>query len=34
MEDLEQSADLYTEVYEEDNELQELTEAAVSEWPE
>ena len=31
---LRQSADLYAEVYEEDTDLQELTEAALSEWPE
>jgi hypothetical protein len=34
LQDLEQSADLYAEVYEEEAELQELTEAAISEWPE
>lgn len=31
---LELSAELYAEVYEEDAELQELTEAALAEWPE
>ena len=32
--DLELSADLYAEVYEEDPELQQLTQAAISGWPE
>ena len=31
---LELSAELYAEVYEEDTDLQELTEAALAEWPE
>ena len=31
---LEQSADLYAELYDEDAELQEMTEAALAEWPE
>ena len=31
---LKQSAHLYAEVYEEDAELQELTEAAITGWPE
>jgi hypothetical protein len=31
---LEQSAELYAELYEEDTDLQELTEAALAEWPE
>ncbi|MBF0229920.1 MAG: hypothetical protein HQK63_10105 [Desulfamplus sp.] len=31
---LKQSADLYTEVYDEDNELQILTETAIQDWPE
>jgi hypothetical protein len=34
LQSLRQSADLYVEVYEQDNELQELTEAAVVGWPE
>lgn len=33
-EKLKVSADLYAEVYEEDKDLRELTESAVSEWPE
>ena len=31
---LKQSADLYAEIYEEDNDLQELTETAIEGWPE
>lgn len=31
---LEMSAELYAEIYEEDSELRELTEAALAEWPE
>ena len=31
---LKESADLYAEIYEEDVELQELTETAINEWPE
>ena len=31
---LKQSADLYSEIYNEDDELKELTEAAISGWPE
>lgn len=31
---LEASANLYAELYEEDTELQELTSAALAEWPE
>lgn len=31
---MKESAQLYAETYEEDDELQELTEAAISEWPE
>lgn len=31
---LQQSADLYAEVYESDRELQTLTEAALAAWPE
>ena len=34
MQELKQSADLYTEVYEEEAELRELTETAISDWPE
>jgi hypothetical protein len=33
-ENLKQSANLYAEVYEEETELQELTEAAIAGWPE
>lgn len=33
-EKLRMSADLYAEVYEEDEELRKLTESAISEWPE
>jgi len=29
-----ESADLYAEVYEEDDDIKELTESALSEWPE
>ena len=31
---LEQSAELYAELYEVDSDLQELTESALAEWPE
>jgi Arc/MetJ-type ribon-helix-helix transcriptional regulator len=31
---LEQSADLYAEVYDEDEDLQELTDLAGADWPE
>ncbi len=31
---LRQSADLYAEIYEADSDLQELTESAVTGWPE
>ena len=34
LQNLKQSANLYAEVYEEDTELQELTEVAVTGWPE
>lgn len=34
LEKLKQSADLYAELYAEDVELFELTEAAVADWPE
>ena len=34
LQSLKQSANLYAEVYEEDVELQDLTEAAVAGWPE
>ena len=34
LQNLKQSANLYAEIYEEDEELQELTETAVQEWPE
>jgi Arc/MetJ-type ribon-helix-helix transcriptional regulator len=33
LQELERSADLYTEVYEEDLHLQELTALAVADWP-
>jgi len=31
---LRESARLYAEIYEEDHDLKELTESAISEWPE
>lgn len=34
LQSLKQSATLYAEVYEEDGDLQELTEAALKGWPE
>ena len=34
LQSLKQSANLYAEIYEEDRELQELTEVAVDGWPE
>ena len=34
LEQLKQSADLYAEVYSEDNDLKELTENALDGWPE
>lgn len=34
LESLKESADLYAEVYSEDSDLFELTEAALIEWPE
>jgi hypothetical protein len=34
LQSLKQSANLYAEVYEEDAELQDLTEVAVAGWPE
>lgn len=34
LQQLKQSADLYAEVYEQDTELQELTETAIAGWPE
>ncbi len=34
LEQLKQSADLYAEVYSEDNDLKELTETALDGWPE
>lgn len=34
LENLKHSADLYAEVYSEDSDLSELTEAALAEWPE
>ena len=32
-ENLQESANLYAEIYEDDQELQELTEAGLEEWP-
>jgi hypothetical protein len=34
LEDLKRSADLYAEIYSEDEDLKELTDAAAAEWPE
>jgi len=34
LQSLRQSASLYAEIYEEESELQELTEVAVTDWPE
>ena len=34
LQNLKESADLYTELYESDTELQELTETALDGWPE
>lgn len=34
LQNLKESADLYTELYESDSELQELTETALDGWPE
>jgi hypothetical protein len=34
MQQLKQSADWYAEIYEQDTELQELTETAITGWPE
>lgn len=34
LQSLRQSADLYAEIYEQDKELQALTESALAEWPE
>jgi Arc/MetJ-type ribon-helix-helix transcriptional regulator len=31
---LKKSAELYAEIYQRDNELQELTNSAISDWPE
>lgn len=31
---LKMSAELYAEIYDEDKEIKELTESAISEWPE
>ncbi|MCP4753220.1 MAG: hypothetical protein GY866_20205 [Proteobacteria bacterium] len=33
LEDLRQSAELYSELYSENDELRELTESALEEWP-
>lgn len=33
LQSLKQSANLYAEIYEEDGELQELTEVAITGWP-
>ncbi len=34
LQSLKQSANLYAEIYEEDSDLQELTEASIAGWPE
>ena len=34
LQQLERSADLYSEIYSEDDDLKELTETAISGWPE
>ena len=34
LQSLRESADLYAEIYDKDEELQELTESAILEWPE
>ncbi|MCH8127011.1 hypothetical protein IIC38_13785 [candidate division KSB1 bacterium] len=34
LQSLKESADLYAEIYKEDSELQELTDSAISDWPE
>jgi len=34
LQSLKQSANLYAEIYQEDEELQDLTEMAIQEWPE
>ena len=34
LQSLKQSANLYAEIYDEDGELQDLTEMAVQDWPE
>lgn len=34
LESLKESADLYSEIYSEDDDLKELTDAAVNGWPE
>ena len=34
LKNLRESADLYAEIYDKDEELQELTESAILEWPE
>jgi hypothetical protein len=34
LQSLKQSANLYAEIYEQDEELHELTEAAIQDWPE
>ena len=34
IQDLKQSADLYAELYDNDPEIQDLTDSALSEWPE
>ncbi len=34
LQSLKESADLYAEIYKEDFELQELTDSAISDWPE
>ncbi len=34
LQELQQSADLYAEIYEQDAELQEVTKTAITGWPE
>ena len=34
LQSLKESADLYAEIYKEDSDLQELTDSAISDWPE
>ncbi len=34
LEKLKKSADIYAEIYTDDNELQDLTDSAITDWPE